>query len=234
MGNWLDQFRHHVTAAPPRRTSFSFLCLPSCCYVIVVIIVISCCSLLTLVLLPYCLLLTLPSCYLPSCCPHLTRSLRRAMTGEKLRLFIACVVVGAINGVLFCAASVTFLRVLRAGARDAYNSPRRRLLALDDGGDMRSSSRIMSLLGACRPWTTQKALLLMLTFATGRECDMQLCLLCCVLCCVFCAVCCVLCALCSMLCAVSPYFLRGGWSFFPASFSALGSRLSPYVSAELR
>lgn len=91
------------------------------------------------------------------------------MTGEQIRLFITCVVVGAINAVLFCLAAVTLLRLLRAEARDAHNSPRRRLLALDDGGDTRSSSKIMLMLGACRPWTTQKALLLMLTFETGRE-----------------------------------------------------------------
>lgn len=89
------------------------------------------------------------------------------MTGEQIRLFIVCVVVGAINAVLFCIAAVTLLRLLRAGARDAHNSPRRRLLALDDGGDTRSSSQILSLLRAFWPWTTQKALLLMLTLATG-------------------------------------------------------------------
>ena len=91
------------------------------------------------------------------------------MTSEEIRLFVACVLVGAINGALFFIAGVTLLRLLRAGARDAHSSPRRRLLALDDGGDRHRSSTMVSLLGAFRPWTTQKALLVMLTLATGRE-----------------------------------------------------------------
>lgn len=87
----------------------------------------------------------------------------------QIGLLIVCGVVVLINLVLFLASALALLRVLRAAARDAYSSPRRRLLALDDGGARRSPSRVAAVLGACRPWTTQKALLAMVAFTAGCE-----------------------------------------------------------------
>lgn len=91
------------------------------------------------------------------------------MNGVKVRLFVVCGLVTLINFFLFCACGLSLLRVLQAAARDAYSSPRRRLLALDDGGPRRSPSRIMAVLGAFRPFTTQKALLSMLTLSAACE-----------------------------------------------------------------
>lgn len=87
----------------------------------------------------------------------------------ELRLSIVCGLVTLINFLLFCACGVSLLRVLQAAARDAYSSPRRRLLALDDGVPRRSPSRVVAVLGAFRPFTTQKALLSMLTLSAACE-----------------------------------------------------------------
>ncbi|CAM9636731.1 unnamed protein product [Scytosiphon promiscuus] len=89
------------------------------------------------------------------------------MNSEQFRLFVVCSLVAVINFVLFCACVLALWRVLKAAARDAYSSPRRRLLALDDGGAGRSPSRLMAMVGAFRPFTTQKALLSMLTLSAA-------------------------------------------------------------------
>lgn len=91
------------------------------------------------------------------------------MSDDELRLFVVCGLIALINFVLFCACSVALLRVLKVAARDAYSSPRRRLLALDDGVPRRIPGRVMAVLGAFRPFTTQKALLSMLTLSAARE-----------------------------------------------------------------
>lgn len=64
---------------------------------------------------------------------------------------------------------MALLRVLRASARDAYNSPRRRLLELDDGVAGRGNGRFGSLCAGYRPWTTQKALLAMVALTACCE-----------------------------------------------------------------
>ncbi|CAM9623079.1 unnamed protein product [Pylaiella littoralis] len=89
------------------------------------------------------------------------------MNDAELRLFVVCGVVALANLFLFCACGVSLLRVLRVAARDAYSSPRRRLLALDDGVPRRIPGRVMAVLGAFRPFTTQKALLSMLTLSAA-------------------------------------------------------------------
>lgn len=94
---------------------------------------------------------------------------RKRMDGVKTRLLVVCGLVALINLFLFCACSLSLLRVLQAAARDAYSSPRRRLLALDDGTPRRSPSKAVAILGAFRPFTTQKALLSMLTLSAARE-----------------------------------------------------------------
>ena len=92
------------------------------------------------------------------------------MDEVTIRLFVVCSLVAIINVVLFFACSLSLLRVLQAAARDAYSSPRRRLLALDDGVPRRRSpGRVMAVLGAFRPLTTQKALLSMLTLSAACE-----------------------------------------------------------------
>lgn len=91
------------------------------------------------------------------------------MNAVKVRLFVVCGVVALINFFLFCACGLSLLRVLQAAARDAYSSPRRRLLALDDGVPRRSPSRVTAVLCAFRPFTTQKALLSMLTLSAACE-----------------------------------------------------------------
>lgn len=75
------------------------------------------------------------------------------------RLYFVCTLIGACNLIILCAAALALLRVLRAAARDLYNSPRRRLLELDDGVARRNPGKIYALCLACRPWTAQKALL---------------------------------------------------------------------------
>lgn len=92
------------------------------------------------------------------------------MSSVQFRLFVVCGLVGLINIVLFCACGIALARVLRAAARDAYSSPRRRLLALDDGAVRRMPGTVMAMLAAFRPFTTQKALLSMLTLSAAREC----------------------------------------------------------------
>lgn len=84
-------------------------------------------------------------------------------------LYVICAVIAAFNFGLFCASCRALWRVLRAAARDAYSSPRRRLLALDEDGARRRPSRVMAVLGASRPWTTQKALLAMVVLTAARE-----------------------------------------------------------------
>lgn len=96
------------------------------------------------------------------------------MHGVEVRLFVVCGLVALINFLLFCACGLSLMRVLQAAARDAYSSPRRRLLALDDGMPRRSPSRVMAVLGAFRPFTTQKALLSMLTLSAA--CEFRFCL----------------------------------------------------------
>lgn len=93
------------------------------------------------------------------------------MNSEQFRLFVVCSLITVINFLLFCACVLALWRVLKAAARDAYSSPRRRLLALDDGGSGRSPSRMMAVVAAFRPFTTQKALLTMLTLSAAREFD---------------------------------------------------------------
>lgn len=85
------------------------------------------------------------------------------------RLFFTCAVLGAANLLLFGAGTLALLRVLSASARDAYNSPRRRLLELDEEGSRRGSRRLGGLCAGYRPWTTQKALLAMVAFSAGCE-----------------------------------------------------------------
>lgn len=104
-----------------------------------------------------------------SCLVGSTRG-RMSWSVVKVRLCVVCGLVALINFFLFCACGLSLLRVLQAAARDAYSSPRRRLLALDDGVPRRSPSRVMAVLGAFRPFTTQKALLSMLTLSAAREC----------------------------------------------------------------
>ncbi|CAM9405717.1 unnamed protein product [Ectocarpus sp. 8 AP-2014] len=89
------------------------------------------------------------------------------MSSVQFRLFVVCSLVGLINIVLFCACGIALARVLRAAARDAYSSPRRRLLALDDGAARRMPGTVMAMLAAFRPFTTQKALLSMLTLSAA-------------------------------------------------------------------
>lgn len=50
-----------------------------------------------------------------------------------------------------------------------YNSPRRRLLELDDGVARRRPGRICTLCLACHPWTTQKALLAIVALVAACE-----------------------------------------------------------------
>lgn len=92
------------------------------------------------------------------------------MSDVELRLFIVCSLIALVSFFQFCACGVSLLRVLKVAARDAYSSPRRRLLALDDGVPRRIPGRVMAVLGAFRPFTTQKALLSMLTLSAAREC----------------------------------------------------------------
>lgn len=94
-------------------------------------------------------------------------SLRRRLEITPDRLYFACTLVGAANLVLFCTAATALLRVLRAAARDAHNTPRRRLLELDDGVARRGPGCLGRLCAAYRPWTTQKALLAMVAFAAA-------------------------------------------------------------------
>lgn len=105
--------------------------------------------------------------------PALPVRRRSKMTFGQFRLFFACTLVALVNLILLFASSLALLRVLRAAAQDAYSSPRRRLLSLDDGVARRSPNRVTAVLGACRPWTTQKALLAMVALTAAREWGLQ-------------------------------------------------------------
>lgn len=85
------------------------------------------------------------------------------------RLYFVCTLIGACNLIILCAAALALLRVLRAAARDLYNSPRRRLLELDDGVARRNPGKIYALCLACRPWTAQKALLAIVALVAACE-----------------------------------------------------------------
>lgn len=91
------------------------------------------------------------------------------MSIKETELYVACGVVGLINTAIFCSSSLALLKVLRAAALDAYSSPRRRLLALDDGSESVDSRSLKMVFfwGACVPWTTQKALLAMVSLTAA-------------------------------------------------------------------
>lgn len=105
------------------------------------------------------------------CAAALDRPSSMTITQTPDRLYFLCALIGAGNFILFCAAAMAMLRVLRAAARDAYNNPRRRLLELDDGVARRRPGKLCAVCSACWPWTTQKALLAMVAFAAARESD---------------------------------------------------------------
>lgn len=93
-----------------------------------------------------------------------------ANTFAPARMYFTCTVVGAGYLVLLGVSGMALIRVLRAAARDAWESPRRRLLALDEDVDeTRKAGRAWSVGAACIPWTTQKAILTMATFVSLRE-----------------------------------------------------------------
>lgn len=90
---------------------------------------------------------------------------------DSVGLVSVVVLVALLNSLLVCTSGLALLRVLRAAARDSYSSPRRRLLSLDDGvvRGYGGEGGFIALVGAIRPWTTQKALLTMVTLAAGCE-----------------------------------------------------------------
>lgn len=102
--------------------------------------------------------------------PTLHSGLPERMGDSQLRMLVVCGFVAVANFFLFCACGLSLLRVLKVAARDAYSSPRRRLLALDDGVPRRIPGRVMAVLGGFRPFTTQKALISMSMLSSAREC----------------------------------------------------------------